>query len=195
MRTEAQDKGPSQFGSRYSQSSRSRHSHSHHSHSDYRPGRDNNRGENRSRRSRSPRPASMRVQTNIEPRPTQEYSDMCGSISQGFPYMLQTLAVRESTWAEMQTNGSIQCSKDVISCVQLLALQLAIDIHPYFLEHHNQILNAAEPTWQKCEEEDCGQFYHFAVHKEGSCLYAVDFLQNRTEAWPYGVRVCGLDRH
>lgn len=85
--------------------------------------------------------------------------------------------------------------KDVIAGIEVLAVQLAVDIHPYFLEHHNQILKATEPTWQKCEEREGGHFYHFTLHVEGGSVYSLDFMEQRTESWPYGVRVCALERH
>jgi hypothetical protein len=109
--------------------------------------------------------------------------------------MLQTLSIRHSIWTQFLSNRSTLSCKDIISCIQLLAVQLAIDAHPYFLDHHNQIVKAIEPTWQKCREEDRGQFYHFTVHLEGANAYAIDFLEHRTEEWPYGVRICGLDKH
>ena len=124
----------------------------------------------------------------------RDYNDFAECVAKGYPEVLQTMKARRSHWD--QTVAKSGNCKDIIECVQLFALEVAVDLHSFFIDKHNQMVDVREAKWQKAEEEGLGEFYHFLIHKEsGGGSYALDFGRFRTREWPYGVRVCGVERH
>ena len=71
--------------------------------------------------------------------------------------------------------------------------KVAMALDQYFIDHCNGI-DLMQP-WELVRSLKEGDFVHCILHKEGKTVYAVDFLQWRSDDCPYGVRICCLDKH
>ena len=118
-------------------------------------------------------------------------------MSRAYPRLLRLLETQAETWTTFVRFPIVPeavCER-LVAMLRLFILSIAVELNPFFVSHHSALEEGGGEVWQVLEEPRHGVCFHFLIHKSGVDAYALDFVQWRTEECPYGVRLCGWEKH
>lgn len=141
---------------------------------------------------------SKSVQTEVAINSSSRCQLEAVSLSKAFPRLLEAVSEQFRRWPKdksrlKEVNSAETALDQLTHIVKTTIWKLAIALDQYFIDHCNGI-DQAQP-WELVKNSKSGDFVHFILHKEDKTVYALDILQWRSEDWPYGLRICSLDKH